>query len=403
MLTSIKYRCYPNETQAKLLAQQFGNARFVWNQLLVAQKERLEKGERLLSQYDMMALISGFVAQYPFLGLSKVDALRGSAVALDAGIQKWRKKQGCFPRFKKKGYQGAITTVQPGKGHDGQVFFSRSLRLRVVEHKSVDGDLKRLTISKTPSGRYYASCLYETAGLLPPLLGVKGVIGIDDGLETFVTLSTGRKIKHGKHLKRNMANLARQQRFLARKKKGSHRREKQRVRVAKVHEKVKNARSYETHLITTNLVRKAVCESQAIAYQKSAIAGMMKNHCLAMAISDAGWGALRTQLEYKCKLAGVPLFVVDKWQPTSKVCSVCGHKLESLPLSVRKWKCPECGFNHDRDTNAAQVIANIARKEIPCLHAEEGTSMSIEFASAQVRPMKREGQEHAHKRVEARK
>jgi putative transposase len=403
MLTSIKYRCYPNETQGKRLAQMFGNQRYAWNQLLAAQKARLDSGENLLSKYDMQALIPVLVAQNPWLGLSKVDSLRCAAEALDAGIQKWRKKQGRFPRFKKKGHEGSVTTVQPGKGIDGHVFFSRSLQLRVVEHNTVEGKLKRLTISQTASGQYFASCLYETGTPEPVLLDSQGIIGIDDGLETFITLSTGRKIKHGKHLKRHQVNLKRQQRMLARKQKGSHRREKQRVRVAKVHEKIKNSRAFETHLITTNLVNKAVRESQAIAYQKSTLAGAMRNHCLARAFSDAGIGEMRRQLEYKCQRAGVPLFVIGPWTPTSKVCSVCGHKLESLSLSIRSWMCPHCGTVHDRDVNAAINIANIARQEMSGLPLEGGASMSLEYAAAQTHPMKREGHEHARQRVETRK
>jgi len=403
MLTSIKYRCYPTTEQSRLLAQEFGNQRFLWNQLLATQKERLERGERLLSRFDMQGIIPQLVAQYPWLGLSKVDALRCVAEALDHAITRWRKKVGGFPRFKKKSYGGSVATTQPGKSRNGTVSLSRSLQLDIVEHKIIEGEMKRLTISKSPSGRYFASCLYETTGQEPAVLDANGIIGIDDGLESLVTLSTGRKIKHGKHLKRQQANLKRQQRSLARKQKGSRRREKQRVRVAKLHERIANARSYETHQITTNLVRKAVCESQAIAYQKSAIAGVMKNHHLAMAFSDAGLGELRRQLDYKCKRAGVPLFVVDQWQPTSKVCSVCGHKLESLPLRVRKWKCPECGANHDRDINAAVNIANIARREALGLPAEGFPSMPMALASAQGNPVKREGHGHAHKRVEARK
>lgn len=403
MLTAIKYRCYPNETQTRRLAQTFGNQRFVWNQMLAVQKARLDAGQKLLSKYDMMGLIPGLVSEHPWLGLSKVDALRCAAEALDAGIQKWRKKQGRFPRFKKKGHEGSVATVQPGKAKEGKVFFSRLLQLRIAEHETLVGDLKRLTISQTPSGRYYASCLYETSEQEPALLDAKGIIGVDDGLESLVTLSTGRKIKHGKHLKRNQANLKRQQRSLARKQKGSRRREKQRVRVAKVHEKIKNARLFETHLITKNLVNKAMRESQAIAYQKSSLAGAMRNHCLARAFSDAGLGEMRRQLEYKCARSGVSLFVIEQWTPTSKVCAVCGHKLESLPLSVRKWKCPACGILHDRDVNAAQLISQLpgeARKVMP---VDGSPSMPMALASAQGRRTKREGQEHAHKRVEARK
>lgn len=402
-IAAIKYRCCPNERQQKLLAQLFGNQRFVYNWMLAEQKRRMIAKEKWLSKYDMQGLLPNLMAEYPWLQVSKVDSLRQACFALDTAIQRWRKKLGRFPRFKKKGHCGSITTVQPGKSADHRVWFSRPLRLRITEHRPIQGEVKRLTVSQSPSGRYYVSVLYETGEPKPPTLDARGVIGIDDGIETFVSLSTGRKIKHGRHFTRLHKQLARAQRLWARKKKGSRHRERQRIRVARLHERIANARAYETHLITTNLVRKAARESQAVAYQRTKIVNQMKNRCLAKAIGDAGWGELRRQLEYKCRREGIPLFVVDPFQATSKVCSLCGHRLESLPLHIRKWRCPDCGVLHDRDVNAAQVIAAIGW-EAPELTLVESRPATV---GSRVRPQghssKREGQEHARKRVEARK
>ena len=317
----------------------------------------------MLSRFGMQAMLPNLIVQHPWLVESKVDALRTAIAALDAAFGRFWRKQSAFPKFKNKRGRRSVTTTHVSRG---QICFSR--RVGVIpfsEHRPLPvGGRKRLTISHAPSGRYFASVLVETEEKPPELASVSGVIGIDEGLRHFVTLSTGRKIGHGKHYRANLCRLKREQRRLARKVKGSKRRECQRVKIARLHEKISNSRLYEIHLVSTNLVRKAVSESQAIAFQKSAISNQMRNRHLALAIADAGWGELRRQLAYKCARAGVPLVEIDQWQPTSYPCHRCGVKAQGKTLSNRVWICAGCGARIDRDVNAARMIAGLAREEL---------------------------------------
>ena len=384
MLTAIKYRAYPRPDQCRLLAQMFGNQRFVWNYFLGEQKRRLDAKERLLSAYSMMGMLPALIAEKPWLGESKVDALCTSIEALDGALRKFFKKQSKFPKFKKRHGRQSVTTIQVSPN---VLRLNRRLGpIEISEHRPIPvGKRKRLTISHSPSGRYFSSLLVQTSEAFPSEQEVSSVIGIDEGLESFVTLSTGRKIRHGKHYRANLARLRREQRRLSRKTKGSNRRERQRIRVAKLHEKITNSRAYETHLISTNLVRKAVRESQAIAFQKFGISGLLKNHSLALSITDAAWGELRRQLAYKCQRAGVPLIEVDQWEPTSYPCHRCGVKAEGKTLCDRHWVCLGCGSKIDRDINAARNTARLGwnqlRREAPLMDVEAVAVMAVDEAS----------------------
>lgn len=381
MLQSIKYRSYPNAQQAKTLAQMFGNQRFIWNHFLGLQKERLDAKTKLLTRFDMEGMLPALRAEHPWLKESKVDALRTSIAALDNAFRRFFGRRFGFPKFKsKRDRRVAVTTSQVSNS----IFqFNRSLGpIEISEHRPIpSGNRKRLTIIRVPSGKYFTSVVVDTGATTPIPMTVSGVIGMDEGLTDFITLSTGRKIKHGKYYRANLRRLKSASRQLSRKVKGSNRHEKQRVKVARLHEKIANSRSFETHLISTNLVRKAVRESQAIAFQKSSIANQIKNHSLALSIGDAAWGELRGQLAYKCAKTGVPLVEIDQWVPTSYPCHNCGVKAESKTLWDRSWTCAGCSATIDRDVNAALNIARLGleelkRREAPCLDVQGGAATS---------------------------
>ena len=207
-----------------------------------------------------------------------------------------------------------------------------------------------VTLRRDPDGRYYVT--FSAKVEIEALPAVNRAVGIDLGLTHLATLSTGEKIENPRHLANRLRYLRQQQRCLSRRVKGSKRREKQRLRVAKAHRKVADCRSYELHKLTTRLVR----EFDLIAIEDLAVKNMIQHPRLARAIADAGWGEARRQLECKCAWYGRTLAVVDRWLPSSKTCSACGHKLEKLALSVRGWTCPDCGAVHDRDHNASQNI-----------------------------------------------
>jgi len=207
-----------------------------------------------------------------------------------------------------------------------------------------------VTIIKEPSGRYFVTlCLDEVVEKLPK---TGKTAGVDLGVSRLATLSNGERIANPKNLGGNLSKLVRLQRVLARRKKGSGRWQRQRIKVARLHEHIGNCRTDYLHKFTTDLVRRF----DIIGIEDLNVRGMVANHYLARAISDAGMGMFRSMLTYKCERYGKIEKVVDRFFPSSKMCSACGHVVESLPLDVREWDCSKCGAHHDRDENAAKNI-----------------------------------------------
>ena len=207
-----------------------------------------------------------------------------------------------------------------------------------------------MTVSKDKIGRYFVSILVEEE--ITPLAPTEKTVGIDLGLKSFLITSDSETIANPKYYARDEKNLAKAQRKHAKKKKGSQNREKARKKVAKLHARIADTRRDFQHQVLTKLIR----ENQVICLETLNVKGMRQNHCLAKAISDVGWGGFVRQLEYKANWYGRTLVKIDRWYPSSKTCSACGHVLESLTLDVREWACPSCGVCHDRDINAAQNI-----------------------------------------------
>ncbi|EMW4601909.1 transposase, partial [Escherichia coli] len=230
-------------------------------------------------------------------------------------------------------------------------------------HREITGMLKSITLSRSATGKYYASLLCDDGMEAPakPAL-ISNVTGLDMGLAHFVIKSDGNKIASPRHLINASRNLRRKQKALSRKKKGSANRRKVRIQLAAVHERVASARADFQH----KLSRAIVDENQAVIVETLKTANMMKNHHLARAIGDAGWSGFITKLEYKAAEKGVHLVKLDQWFASSKTCHCCGHKMSEMPLHKRIWQCPECGVEHDRDINAA---LNIKRKGILELQA----------------------------------
>lgn len=210
--------------------------------------------------------------------------------------------------------------------------------------------LTTVTISQDAAGRYFASLLCEDAVASKPV--VSGQIGIDLGLTHFAVLSTGEKVTSPKAFRQNESRLGRLQRRLAKKKLGSKNRAKAKRKVARVHAHITDSRRDFLHKLSTRLVS----ENQVIAIETLSVSNLQRNRCLSKSISDAGWSEFVRQLEYKAQWYGRTLIGIDRWYPSSKRCSVCGHTQGSMPLSVRTWTCPECDTQHDRDINAARNV-----------------------------------------------
>ncbi|WP_237048266.1 RNA-guided endonuclease InsQ/TnpB family protein [Lentzea guizhouensis] len=267
-----------------------------------------------------------------------------------------------LPRFKSRsGRQSAHYTRSAFRMREGELTLAKTATPLRFAWSFDEVDVAALAptmvvISRDPDGRWYVTFAVDTT-TPSPSEPCGAAVGVDLGLRDFLVTSDGERIANPRHLARKAHNLARYQRRMARCRRGSSNRRKAKIKVARAHRKVRNARQDFLHRVTTTLVRSA----DLIAIEDLNVRGMVRNRYLARAISDTGWGEFRRQLQYKCARAGRTLIVVDRWYPSSKTCSNCGHRLTDLALDVRHWTCPGCRTRHDRDLNAAKNILAAGR------------------------------------------
>ena len=293
----------------------------------------------------------------------------------------FREKKG-FPKFKSK--RNPIQSCQFPQGvkvdfKDGTVYFPKIRRIKTVLHRSFEGKVKTATLSKTATGKYFVSILVETPDNIPekPPICEGTTIGIDLGISDFVILSTGEKVDNPSVLKNSLEQLKFLQQRMSRKKKGSENRKKALRRLAKQHEKVRNQRQDFLHKVTSSLIRDN--QAETFALETLDVSGMMKNHHLAQAISDVGWSEFNSQLEYKTEWYGKNIIRIGRFQPSSKICSNCGHVNNNLKLSDRVWTCSECKVRHDRDINAAINIKKFALQKQNLIGQELSESTPVEL------------------------
>lgn len=353
---AFKYRFYPTPEQETLLRRTIGCARLVYNRALAARTEAWYERQERVGYVESSALLTTWKKEDGLEFLNEV-----SCVPLQQGLRHLQKAFGNFwagrakyPTFKKKRNGGSAEfTKSAFKFKDGQVFIAKSAEpLPIVWSRNLpDGaNPSTITVKLSPSGRWTVSLLVDVE--IEPLPQSPNSVGIDLGITSLVALSTGEKVANPKGFKAKRRKLRKAQKALSRKVKGSNNRHKARLKVAKVHEEISDARKDFLHKLTTRLVR----ENQTIAVEDLAVKNMVKNRKLSQAISDASWGELVRQLEYKCDWYGRNFVKIDRWFPSSKRCGHCGHVVEKLPLNIREWTCPECGTEHDRDVNAANNI-----------------------------------------------
>jgi len=351
-----KYRFYPTREQKQDLARNFGGARLIYNYFLNVRTEAWQQEKKSINYHETASMLTKFKKQKEVSFLNEVSSqvLQQSLRDLEKAFTNFFKKRSRYPKFKKKSNEQSIR-------YSNISFKLKGIELQLAKQKSpldISWDRKlpknckivSATVSKDCSNRYFISIICETN--VKPLRKNKKSVGIDVGLKDLAILSDGTKLENPKFLQEKERTLKIRQRRLSRKVKGSKNRNKARLVVAKVHAGIKDARTDFIHKFTTKVVR----ENQAIFVEGLAIANRVKNYCLAKSISNAAWGMIFGQLEYKSKWYGRTYLELDRFFPSSKMCSKCGHILESLTLKIREWDCPKCLTHHDRDFNASKNI-----------------------------------------------
>jgi len=361
MIAATKIRIYPNTQQVEKLAKAFGCARWLWNNSLNESQKTYQETGKGLGHFALNNRLPELKQSVDWLGETHSQVLQAVCLNLSRAFVNFFERRAAYPTFKSKHGKQTIQYPQGVKIIEGRKLFLPKIgHVKAVVHCEITGTIKTVTISKTPTGKYFASILTEN-GLDAPIISFDGkILGIDMGLTHLAITSDGSKFDNPKHVAKAQKNLKRKQKKLSRKMKGSNSRNKARILVAKAHEKVANARKDYLHKLSRRLVN----ENQVIAVENLYVKGMMRNHCLAKSIGDAGWGAFTGMLKYKTEQAGKGYIEVNRFFPSSKACSCCLHVQSSMPLTIRSWRCDKCGSIHDRDINAAQNIRNEAQRMI---------------------------------------
>ena len=366
MLKAYKYRIYPNKEQKIQIAKTFGCCRFVYNQTLAYRKDTYENEKKSVSKTDCNNYCNRELKkEYEWLKDVDKFALTNAIYNMDAAYRKFFKEHAGYPKFKsKRDNHKSYTTNYTNENivvdfEKGRVKLPKLKMVKAKPPREFEGQIKSATISQMPSGKYFVSILVEEEQVELPK--VEKSVGIDLGIKDLVITSDGENIDNLKLMKKYENKLVRQQRKLAHKQKGSKNREKQRIKVAKIYEKIANTRNDYLHKISHKLIN----ENQVIVSEDLSVSNMVKNANLAKSISDCGWSEWTRQLQYKADWYGRTYVKIGRFVPSSQTCHVCGYKNEETKdLTVRKWTCPQCQTEHDRDINAAINIQNEGLKQI---------------------------------------
>ena len=391
-----RYRFYPTAEQEQLLRRTMGCTRLVYNRALAARTEAWYERQERVSYAQTSSMLTQWKKQEDLLFLTEVSSvpLQQGLRHLQTAFSNFFAGRAKYPNFKKKRNGGSAEFTKAAfRFREGQVYLakcSEPLRVRWSRQLPKGAEPSTITVKLTPAGRWFVSLLVEVN--IEPLPKSPNQVGLDLGITSLVTLSTGEKVANPRGFRAKYRKLRKAQKALSRKQKGSTGRYKARLRVARVHAEIADARKDMLHKLTTRLVR----ENQAIAVEDLAVKNMVRNHSLAQAISDASWPELVRQLTYKCEWYGRQLVKIDRWFPSSKRCGSCGHVVDKLPLTIREWQCPACETKHDRDVNAAvNVLAAGLAVSVCGATVRPEQSKSVKAGATKQKPLRVTGESHA--------
>jgi putative transposase len=364
MLKAIKIRLYPTNEQRQVISSLLGSYRFIYNQCLNHKIQNYENDKTNISFSDLGKFFHGKLRdEFDWLKQHNTKVLKQSIINLDIAYKNFFKLHNGFPKFKTKSdnqkARFPIDAISRNSFNEESSRLNLTKTIKNLKFECSDRDkkylysnkdkIKSITLIKTKSCNYYATILIDGDLLKSVDNPINNSIGIDLGIKSLLALSNGETIDNPKWIRTNERKLKKLQRQLSKKKKGSKNRNKARIRLAKLHERIKNQKQDFIH----NLTSKIINENQIIVLEDLNVKGMMKNHKLSKAIQELGLGEIRRQLEYKSNWYGRNLILVDRWYASSKICSCCGHKKDKLTLREREYKCEECGNVMDRDYNAS--------------------------------------------------
>lgn len=363
MLKANAYRLYPSDSQKELLDKHFGSVRFVFNLALETKTTAYSANETNLSRYDLQVQLKDLKEDCTWLKEVNSQSLQAALLNLDMAYANFFKGHGKFPNFKKRsGKQSFLCPQNVNIEKDLLSVPKFKDGIKIILHRPIKGIIKSATLSKTSTGKYFASVLCETGELIIDKKNItdKTAVGIDLGIKTFAVLSDGTEYGNPKHLKKSLTRIKVLQKRVSRKKKGSNNRAKAKLKLATLHEVITNQRKDFLHKVTNEITNRF----DTICIEDLNVKGMVRNHCLAQSISDVGWGEFERQLRYKAEWRGKNLLQIGRFEPSSKLHNTCGYINKVLSLSDREWTCPNCGKIVFRDLNAAINIKNFALLKI---------------------------------------
>ena len=356
-----KFRLFPTKEQEVLLNQHFGHSRWVYNHFLNERKEQYQADKKSDNYYKQAATLTKLKKEEETRWLKEVNSqtLQFALRSLDTAFLNFFRGNAQFPKFKSRKNKNTFTIPQFGVIEEGKINIPKfKSGIKVKLHREVKGKIGKMNITKTPTGKYYVSIFTEQ--IIDELPKTGKQVGCDLGIKDFVITSEGTKFKNNRYTKKYAKQLKKAQQYLSRKQKGSNGFEKQKIKVAKIHEKIASCRLDTLHKVSIELVR----NYDLISVEDLNVKGMIKNHKLSKHIADASWGNFVTLLQYKCDWYGKELVKVNRFYPSSKTCGDCGWINQNLKLSDREWTCNSCGVIHDRDENASRNILKEGLKNI---------------------------------------